>query len=190
MKRLLILLCVLAMLLSLPGVASATPPQPGTFTITGYTTSYDWETLPSGLTKFHLTAQGGGEGPVDDALCTAWYGVPCQTLCLAMFGRPCGVAGYLEGAFTFEEWGIVDLDPTTGEGSGRGTNHGLMTVTTDAGEAFVRFGGQTDSQTVWGNFTVLRGTGDHKGLHGQGTYTGNAGLVFLVVFTGRFHSKP
>jgi len=159
MKKLLILLCVLAMLLSLPGVASASPPEPGQFTITGYTTSYDWEPLPSGLTKFHLTAAGL-------------------------------VTGYFAGTFTFEEWGIVDLNPITGEGSGRGTNHGLMTVTTDAGEVFTRFGGQTDSQTVWGNFTVLHGTGDHKDLHGQGTYTGNAGLVFLVVFTGRFHSKP
>jgi hypothetical protein len=196
MKKLTILVCVLTMLLALTGVASASKPKEGTFSIAGYTTFYEWETLPNGRTKFHLTAQGGGEGPEDDALCMAWYGYPCQTLCLALLGQPCGVAGYFEGAFTFEEWGIVDLDPETGEGSGQGTNHGIMTITTldgdgeVAGEVLIRFGGRADLQNVWGNFTALRGTDAYEDLHGQGKYFGNAGLVFTVKFDGRFHTDP
>lgn len=192
MKKLTILVCVLAMLLALTGVASASKPEPATFSITGYTTFYEYETLPNGRTKFHLMAQEGGEVPEDDALCQRWYGVPCQTLCLALLGRPCGVTGYFTGTFTFEEWGTVDLDPITGEGSGKGKNHGIMTVTTAEGEAIIRFNGKTDSKTVWGEFKVLHkeGTGAYQNLQGKGKYTGNAGLVFTVDFTGQFHTHP
>jgi len=159
MKKLTILICVLAMLLALAGLASASKPEEGTFSITGDTTFYEYETLSSGRTKFHLAAAGG-------------------------------VTGYFSGTFTFEEWGIVDLDPETGEGSGRGTNHGLMTITTDDGETVVRFGGRAHFQNVWGNFTVVRGTGVYEDLHGQGEYFGDAGFVFTVEFTGRFHTHP
>lgn len=192
MKKLTILVCVLAMLLALTGVARASKPEAATFSITGYTTFYEWKTLPNGRTEFHLTAQGGGEGPEDDALCMAWYGYPCQTLCLALLGQPCGAAGYFAGTFTFEEWGEVDLDPSTGEGSGKGKNHGIMTITTAEGEAVIRFNGKTDSETVWGEFQVLHreGTGAYQDLHGKGKYTGNAGLVFTVDFTGRFDTHP
>ncbi|MGA9350118.1 MAG: hypothetical protein WBW48_15130 [Anaerolineae bacterium] len=161
MKKLTILVCVLAMLLALTGVASASKPEPATFSITGYTTFYEWETLPNGRTKFHLTALGA-------------------------------VSGYFTGTFTFEEWGEVDLDPSTGEGSGKGKNHGIMTITTAEGEAIIRFNGKADSETVWGEFKVLHkeGTGAYQDLQGKGKYTGNAGLVFTVDFTGQFHTHP
>jgi len=123
----------------------------GPFTTTGYNTilPHDWELLPSGRAKFHLTAQGG-------------------------------VTEYFEGTFTFEEWGIVDL-------GGRGTNHGIMTITTDDGEAVIRFGGQanlaTDPSSVGGSFTVLDGNGAYKGLKGQGMFDGDAELTFTVDYT-------
>jgi len=128
----------------------------GPFTTTGYNTilPHDWELLPSGRAKFHLTAQGG-------------------------------VTEYFEGTFTFEEWGIVDL-------GGRGTNHGIMTITTDDGEAVIRFGGQaslaTDPSRVGGSFTVLDGNGVYKGLKGQGTFDGDAELTFTVDYTPLRHT--
>lgn len=156
MKKLITVVSVLVLILAFSGVASAARPEPQSFTITGHTTSYGFDTLPSGLTKFHLTAQG-----------TA--------------------SGYLSGNFDFEEWGIVDLDPLTLEGSGRGINHGIMTVTNDSGAVTIRFGGKTDSQSVWGNFRILNGEGVYRRLRGQGTYSGSAAFDFSVTFTGSFH---
>jgi hypothetical protein len=46
------------MLLVLTSVASASPPEPAFFTITGFTESYYPTSLPSGRTKFQLTANG------------------------------------------------------------------------------------------------------------------------------------
>ena len=159
MKKLTILICVLAILLSLTGVAWASKPEEGTFSITGYTIWFEYETLPSGLAKLHLKAAGDPD-------------VVPET----------GVTGYFEGAFTFEEWIIFD------QVSGRGTNHAIMTIYPDGGgQVDVRWGGQSYAGEVWGHFTVLHGSG----LHGQGTYTGDAALFgFTVTFTGRFHTDP
>lgn len=198
MKKAILSILVLTMLLALTGITSASQPEEKTFTVTGYTTWYKPEPLPSGHTRFYLTAQGGDETPEDDKFCADFYEFyeveQCQDLCLELFGKPCGVGRDFPGTFTFDEWGIVDLDLTTLEGSGWGTNHGIMTITTagdNAGDkVIIRFNGQTDSQTVWGNFTVLGGTGNYADLHGQGKYSGNAGLVFTVTFSGRFHTDP
>lgn len=156
MKRFLLTLGVILLLLIPVGAASADKPAPEAFTISGYTTGYDYQTRPNGRTSFHLTAQGD-------------------------------VTGYFTGTFTFEEWGEVDLDPVTGAGSGRGKNHGIVTITTPDGTAVVRFNGKTDSQSVWGNFKVEKkeGTGAYDDLKGQGDYTGNAGFLFSVTFTGK-----
>ena len=62
MKRLFILLCVLALLLSLPGGTAAAKPEEGTFTIAGYATDYTYETRPNGNVKFHMTAVGSVTG--------------------------------------------------------------------------------------------------------------------------------
>jgi hypothetical protein len=159
MKKLALLLCVLVMLFAATGVASAGQLEPGTFTITGYTTGYNSWTGPNGRTWFHVTAEGVAEG-------------------------------YFSGTFTFEEWGVVDLDLTTDPptGSGKGTNTGVVTITTEDGQERVRFAGVTDSVSVWGKFTVAQedGTCGYAGLQGYGSYRGNAGLVFTVTFTGRF----
>jgi hypothetical protein len=98
------------------------------------------------------------------------------------------VVGYFNGTFTFEESGVVDLDPETGVGSGRGTNTGVVTITTTEGQERVRFVGVTDSVSVWGKFTAAAEDGScgYAGLQGYGTYKGNAGLVFTVTFTGKF----
>lgn len=96
-------------------------------------------------------------------------------------------SGYFTGAFTFEEWGEVDLDPLTGEGSGRGKNNGVVKIATPEGTSVVRFNGKTDSASVWGNFKIEKkeGTGAYADLKGNGNYTGNAGLEFSVTFTGK-----
>ncbi len=54
MKKLILLVCVLAMLLALAGVASASPAQPGKFRIKGYTTYVD----PSGFPVVGLQSAG------------------------------------------------------------------------------------------------------------------------------------
>ena len=177
MKKLTILICVLAILLSLAGVASASKPEEGEFSITGSTTFYDYEVLPSGRTKFHLTAVG-------DA------------------------SGHLTGTFSYEEKGNVGFDPLSGEGTWRGTNHATMTITnTGDSIAVVKFRGRTIitgsfpiSPTLYvplgfveGTFTVLHGTGDYAGVHGQGTYTATLPpplIQFTVTFTGQFHTDP
>jgi hypothetical protein len=67
--------------------------------------------------------------------------------------------GYLQGPFTFKEWGSVD--PNTG----RGVNTGLLTINRKndpKSQATIWFGGQTDSQSVWGAWHVIEGKGAWK----------------------------
>jgi len=133
MKRLLILVCILALLLSLPGGTAVAKPEEAAFTITGYTTDYDYDIRPNGRIKFYLKAEGA----------------PGQA-CAYFFGDPtaCGVTGYFNGTFTFEEWG--EYDPA----SGKGKNDGIMTVTTTEGQVVMKFHGKAEAQTVSGKFDV------------------------------------
>ena len=165
-----------------------------TFSITGYTTNYEYDILPSGLTRFQLTAQGGENDAQYDPLCQAWatqLGRPdittCADACLQLTGKPCGVSGDITGSFAFRERGIVDLNPETFEGSGDGVNNGRFDVLASGDTGTINFGftGKTDSVSAWGTFRPLRGTGDLAGLQGKGHYSGNAGLIFTVEFTGR-----
>jgi hypothetical protein len=156
MRKLALLLSVLVMLVTTAAATSAGKPEPQAFTLTGYTTVYNFGTRPNGRTWFHLTAEGT-------------------------------TSGYFSGDFTFEEWGEVDLDPLTGQGSGMGKNNGVVIITTPEGTSVVRFNGKTDSASVWGNFRIEQkeGTGAYADLKGNGDYTGNAGLVFSVTFAGK-----
>jgi hypothetical protein len=106
MKKAILPIFVLAMLLALVGAASASPPQLDTFSITGYATIHEYETLPSGLTKFHITARGGGEDPGDTTPCgpDGMYGVSCYALCSPPLNERCGADGHFRGDFAFEEW--------------------------------------------------------------------------------------
>jgi hypothetical protein len=159
MKRLLILVCVLALLLSLPGAASAAKPEEGTFTIAGAATSYTYEIRPNGHVKFYMTAAGS-------------------------------VTGYFAGTFTFEEEGEVELLPPFPPGiPGKGKSKGIMTITTDLGQVVIKFHGKSEYLTTWGKFEVRHKecTGEYEGLHGDGDYIGDAGVMFTVVFTGKFH---
>jgi hypothetical protein len=159
MKRLLPLFCILVILFASAGVASANSSQPDQFTITGYTTNYDYRILSNGrTTTFNLTAVGES-------------------------------TGYLKGPFTFKEWGTVDFNPETGQGTGKGVNTGLLTITKKNdpnSEVVIWFGGKSTSTTVSGAWKVLNGKGAWRNLEGKGTYTGDAGFVFTVVFTGDF----
>jgi len=191
MKKLVLLLSVFLLLIFATGAVSASDPAPGTFTITGYTTDYSFRTGPNGRTWFHLTARGGGDDSTYDQICQAYSGgavTTCAGFCELPAGKACGVEGYFDGEFTFEEWGVVDLDPVTGTGSGKGTNTGIVTITTADGQERVRFVGVTDSVSVGGKFTLEPGEGTrcYAGLQGSGNYRGNAGLAFTVTFTGRF----
>jgi hypothetical protein len=163
MKRLLPLFCILVILLASVGVASANSSQPDQFTITGYATSN--EARPgriAGRTAFNVTAAGTS-------------------------------SGYLAGPFTFKEVGSVDLDENF-QGSGKGVNTGLITITKQNdphSQVTIWYGGQLDAfaqplPKVWGTWYVVKGTGSWNDLKGHGTYTGNAGDAFTVVFTGDF----
>jgi hypothetical protein len=197
MRKSVLLLCILV-ILTTATAAAAGKPEPSQFTITGYTVAYEYERLPNGRTSFHLIARGGGDDAPYESICAYLstqppYGTPestplsCQQLCTTYAGGVCGLAGDFSGEFTFEEWGEVDLDPVTYEGSGMGKNNGILTLVTADGTAVMEFNGRTDSQSVWGNFKVEKkeGTGDYADLKGHGDYTGNAGLVFSVTFTGK-----
>jgi hypothetical protein len=187
-KRIAMLALVVVMLVTLTGVASAAKPVDGTFTIRGYTTDYTFHKLPNGLTSYHLSAKSSGS-PADDDVCEALYQMPCQQTCPKFLSAACGVTGYFNGQFTYEEWGTVDFDPVTGQGSGEGKNFGVLTVNASDGKVIMELTGKTDRQGVTGKFVLQQknGTGAHRGLKGAGDYTGSAGLVFAVTFTGKFH---
>lgn len=92
------------------------------------------------------------------------------------------VYGDLNGSFAYVEEGKGDLCDHYG------TNEGLMTVVTDDGTVVIEFKGDTDLVRVWGQWELESGTGDYKGLEGDGTYFGDAGLgPFTVTFTGFFY---
>jgi hypothetical protein len=160
MKKLVLLVCIFALLIAATGAVSAHNPQPDQFTITGYTTSYDYRTLANDRTTvFNVTAAGES-------------------------------TGYLEGPFTFKEVGSVDFNPETGQGSGNGANTGALIITKKNdpnSEVAIWFGGKSTFTTVSGTWKVLRGKGVWRGLKGQGEYTGDAGYPgypFSVTFTG------
>jgi hypothetical protein len=162
MKKLALLACVFALLIVATGGASAHNSGPDQFTITGYTTSYDYRILANGRTTvFSVTAAGESTGS-------------------------------LEGPFDFKEVGTVDFNPETGQGSGNGANTGVLTITKKnhpKAEVTIWFGGETTLTTVSGTWKVLRGKGAWSDLEGQGEYTGGAGYPgypFSVTFTGRF----
>jgi hypothetical protein len=198
MRKRALLLCMLVMLFAATGVASAGQLEPGTFTITGYTTDYQLEPRPNGRTWFHLKARGGGDDAAYDSKCQTYAALSgytvetCEEFCMIPAGKACGVEGYFgdTGEFTFEEWGVVDLDMTTQPptGSGKGANTGIVKITTPDGRVRVGFIGATDSITVRGKFVVEQRecAGHFARLTGFGDYTGNAGFAFTVTFTGRF----
>lgn len=182
-----IALALLALLVSVAAASGASAPaQP--FSTTGYTVNLasipeypflvptEYAFLPSGYAKFHIQARGGPAFQ-DDALCQSLYGAPCNTLC-SDFGASCGVEGWLNGSFTFDERGII-VDPLTGVGA----NDGRLTVSTNIGAANVRFGGLAAGASVQGSFEFLGGSGDYRKLGGIGSYAGNAGYTFKVDYT-------
>lgn len=171
-----VILTTLALLVSVTVAAAASDP-PGPFSTTGYTTNLEVAVLPSGLAQFRIQARGGPAYD-DDLLCQALSGgLSCDALCQFATGQSCGVNGYFEGSFAFDEVGIGD--PATLAGA----NVGLMTISTAIGSADLYFGGLAAAGSVNGNFSFLGGTQDFRQLQGLGTYTGDADLVFTVDYT-------
>lgn len=190
MKTLRLLSLVAIILFLFASVAAAAGPGLDPFSTTGYTTNLvpappgfpvpvvpsEFQTLPSGFVKFHISAQGG-PAVDDDALCTALYGAPCQVVCFGFTGKACGTDGFFDGgSFQFEEWGVIAPDFT-------GPNYGLQTVSTADGTATMRFGGMSDGTNVNGSFEMLGGSPAYKKFKGGGTYAGSAGFVFTVDYT-------
>ncbi len=187
MKHLAILVLVVVMLVTLTGAASAGQPPNATFTIRGYTTDYSFRMLSNGLTSYHLLASGG-RSRADRPTCLALYGRSCQATCQTLLSAPCGVSGYFDGEFTYEEWGTVDFDPITGVGSGQGVNRSVLTVDTAEGQVTMDLSGSTALEGVSGRFDLRQhaGSGAYQGLKGRGDYSGSAGMVFAVTFNGNF----
>lgn len=188
MRKRVLLFVVLGLLLIQMGVAADRPSQPVEFTIRGYTTNLiripgppylvpaESRVLPDGRIQFHLEARGGPESAADDGLCLALYGAPCQALCGSV-GGACGASGALSGAFSFDEWGVIDL------ATGEGRNHGRMTVQTKQGTVVVNFGGQMEGPGVRGRFVVVGGTQKYKKAV-VGEYAGDSLYVFSVDYRG------
>jgi hypothetical protein len=205
MKKFLSLLAVIALLIVSTGAATAGKPEPDQFTITGYTTNdpfTDPESVigPNGRMRLHITARGGGTTDAAyDGLCTLLAAEleladvdTCQELCLASQNQACGAAGIIDGKplsgeFIFDEWVEFRVNPVTGQIRGQIKNDGDVTITAPDGSFVTRFNGRTDTLNVWGNFKIEKkdGTGVYEDLKGNGDYTGNAGLVFTVTFTGK-----
>jgi hypothetical protein len=147
MKKLTILICVLAMLLALTGVASASPEQPKKFRIKGYTIGFymDWsQTQPP---------------------CTAivWSG-----------GK---VIQHIHGTFEMVEYLHFSNDSCfsvfqqfmVGQMPIPDYNFGILTISPKKGDTVgIGFAGYTDGETVWGDFQV------NSGAEGQGAYNGIA----------------
>lgn len=178
MKKLTRLTAVLLILLAFTGIAAAGAPELGPFSTTGYTYNLSPTEpppivyFPSGYTKFHFLAQGGGVE--DEATCQDVYSAEsCQQLCKGVTGKPCGVAGELVGSFTFDEVGLFDPELV-------GANSGSLTINTNKGEATLKFSGTSTAETVTGAFDSQKMKGDFKELKIPGIYNGNAGLVFTV----------
>ena len=181
-----IVLTMLALLVSATVAAAASAP-PDSFSTTGYTTNFEFAVLPSGLAQFRIQARGG-PAYNDDSLCaglSAGVFTSCNALCKAETGEYCGVNGYFEGSFAFDEVGIGD--PATLAGA----NVGLMTISTGVGSADLYFGGLAADGSVSGDFAFLGGTKDYRRLQGIGSYAGDADLVFTVAYTPCGHpSQP
>ena len=189
MKLVTLVLLVCMMVVTLTGVASAARPVDGKFTIRGFTTSYDFNRLPNGLTSYHLVAKSSNPTPDDRAFCQSNYGMGCEATCRRFLQAPCGVNGIYDGQFVYEEWGTVDFDPTTEDGCGNGTNKGIITIGGSGARTRVVFDGTTTLASVAGQFKanqlpLLR---PNLGLDGNGAYTGTGGFVFQVTFTGKFY---
>lgn len=195
MKTSTVALLIVIVFVAVSGLATAAPPPLGPFSTTGYTLNLvsipgypfpipdKFEILPSGYTKFQITAQGGPNLDLtNDAQCTALYGAPCNIVCLAATGQACGAAGFFQspglvnGDFTFTEWGLADP-------SFNGANHGDLKINTAGGQVDIRFGGVATFDSVSGSFDVTDATGDYKGIKEEGVYTGDAGYVFTVDYS-------
>ena len=145
MKKLVLLLSVIALLIIATGAVSAAKPAPDTFTITGYTTNNpfeDYETLPNGHVGY-FGPRWRRDAPVtSSARPYPWAPSLRVDLCEHYTSQACGVSGELNGSFTFEEW--VDVNPV----NGKAKNEGIVTIigAAPADAAVVDFKGESTRQ--------------------------------------------
>jgi hypothetical protein len=163
MKRLTILVCILVMLLSLPGVASASPPERKTFTITGCQVP-ETELLPSGLIKFRVTAEGTVSGDFGGTFSFDEWGIVDQSW-----------RGTNHGIMSIKTY---DNGKVVGE---------VVISFNGRTEFFAVWGNFTVLQAT-GAYEHLHGQGTYA--TGNGDPPTNYALPFTVDFTGQFHSDP
>jgi len=175
MKKAILPIFVLAMLLALVGSASAGgTPEDITFTIDGSTID---------------------PGKFEQKRCKYEFKD------LTAVGS---VTGGLEGLFTYDEEGKVDLCPDSGPPSG--SNEGVMTIVTGQGTLVIEFKGvtelesQTGPSSVWGvsgdwELKSATPTSGYAGIEDTGEYSGHTYLEedpadswFEVTFEGWFYT--
>lgn len=168
MKKLTILICVLAMLLAFTGVASADCLIQDTIVVSGHLTT-EPEVKQIGPYLFIEGMQASG-----------------TAASVTLFPEPPGASFSID-----DEDAIIDLRTL------EGVNWGRITIATDEGEVYIRFYGRTfdlDPETMFGSvagqFRVVGATGEFAGLRGWGRYSGDAAPVFTLTFTGWFYIPP
>ena len=192
MKKLVLLLSVIALLIIATGVVSAAKPAPDTFTITGYQLTLLYELRNIAQRSHVVSCAGAGwrrQTSEDDAFCTGSS--------LAYPARP-PARHSGEGLRRHRLLQLVSSLSRSGasspqsrdrrHGSGKGKNEGVVTITAPDGTAVVRFNGKTDSQSVWGNFKIEKKEGSGRICRSQRATAitpATLALVFSVTFTGK-----
>jgi hypothetical protein len=152
MKKLTILICVLAMLLAFTGVASASPEQPTGFRIEGETTAFLPLRTGSDECTVWLASRGDTTGDIEGTFRMSEY-LHFNTKCRDL------IRDYLESGHMPEPEAI----------------DGKLTILPEKrGWVRIGFAGETYEGVtrVQGDFWVIRGTGFYRHLEGEGTYDG------------------
>lgn len=163
MKKLTLLICVLAMLPGLAGGASADAPIRDTIKVSGWLTAEPTVT-PIGPNRILIEdMQAKGTVTSSNLFKGADFFIDDEDAIInlrALRGR---------------NWGQITIDTVAGK-----VHIEFHGQTFDLDEI-------TLSGSVAGQFRVVGATGDFEGLRGQGRYSGTAAFLFTLTFTGQFH---
>jgi hypothetical protein len=149
MKKLTILICVLAMLLAFTGIASASPRQPQRFRIKGQTTGFYVDLTQPGPCTAIVWSEGKVIRHIQGTFDMEEY-LHFSEDCVTVFQQ------FMAGDMPTPEYnqGTLKVFPKKG------------------GTVEIGFIGDTDGEAVWGDFWVIYGTDFYEDLEGGGTYEG------------------